>query len=809
MRPLTCMLSGLLFMAAPAQAQQPQPEKATEALTVRHIPNPSAGYLWRRPDKRVVYKWPYRTEVKNNLGVPLQITHFGFYCHENGKWVLENLPGPLYTNADFSNRYVDGDSTVEGWIPPGKVAVHAGNWNTWWPPAPPPCKWMYTAKDSAGNVYHAEEEIGLTPVFYRFHAGDDTAWANPEFDDSDWEQNQFVDFAYHNRPRRGWLRGALEVDSTLWNVPLGISIEYVGAVEFYLDGKLLYQIGNLGASIEDEQANLCCRGGPDPRIIIFPRPIRVTGATSRHVIAIRYSSFTLDLPVLSSWRPHLRFYISDHNEMTAQRENVRSKKTMHQMLLMGIFLAFALLHFLLYLFYPRFRANLYFAAFSVCAALFALFNLQDWFYITEAMPDFMWNLRLGNTMAALMFLFFIRFTYFLIYPKLPKTFFMFLLLGLVLTVWSWLRPFETGTYGAVAGMIGCAEILRVIITSRIKKHETLFEGSWIILLGLAQLAFVVAYQFLAFDLGVIKPMWDYIDFPTPFYAGLILMISMSVFLSRNFAQTNKNLEAQLIQVKALSEKTIQQERERAQLEAENARKTQELEEARQLQLAMLPKTVPKLPHLDIAVYSKPATEVGGDYYDFHLDGGGTLTIAIGDATGHGMKAGTLVSVTKGLFKSLAHEDSLPQILQKMSRALDSMNLGYLYMAMMLVKYQENKITISTAGMPPALRYNAAANQVEEILLKGLPLGGFPDFKYQQAEIEFRSGDTLVLMSDGLPEMFNEADEILDYPTMKKLVEEVAHASPQAIIDYLVATGEKWANGRPQEDDVTFVVVKMK
>lgn len=70
-------------------------------------------------------------------------------------------------------------------------------------------------------------------------------------------------------------------------------------------------------------------------------------------------------------------------------------------------------------------------------------------------------------------------------------------------------------------------------------------------------------------------------------------------------------------------------------------------------------------------------------------------------------------------------------------------------------------------------------------------------------------DTILLMSDGLPEMFNEADEILDYPTMKKLVEEVAPESPQAIIDYMIAAGEKWANGRPQEDDVTFVVMKIK
>jgi len=480
------------------------------------------------------------------------------------------------------------------------------------------------------------------------------------------------------------------------------------------------------------------------------------------------------------------------------------------MFLMGIFLAFALLHLLLFLFYPssRGRTNLYFAVFTTALALTVYFYFQHLF-TTDAEYYFFYRNFLLLTSATLCMLFGIRFAYLLIYPKLPKIFILFWVVGFGLTLWHWFRPFIIARYLPLFYAVCCVELIRVLAVSRIKKREILFEGSWIILLGLMPLALVGGYYFLATDeLGLVPVPWDFNEFPTPYYAALILLISMSVFLSRNFAQTNKNLEAQLIQVKALSEKTIQQERERAQLEAEHVRKTQELEEARQLQLAMLPKTVPKLPHLEIAVYSKPATEVGGDYYDFHLDGNGTLTVAIGDATGHGMKAGTLVSVTKGLFKSLAHEDSLPQILQKMSAALDSMTLGYLYMAMMLVKYQENKITISTAGMPPALLHKADLNHVDEILLKGLPLGRFPNFQYQQAEIEFRSGDTLVLMSDGLPEMFNDAGEILDYPMMKKLVEEIAHASPQAIIDYPVATGEKWANGRAQEDDVTFVVMKV-
>ena len=245
------------------------------------------------------------------------------------------------------------------------------------------------------------------------------------------------------------------------------------------------------------------------------------------------------------------------------------------------------------------------------------------------------------------------------------------------------------------------------------------------------------------------------------------------------------------------------------IQAENERKTRELEEARKLQLSMLPETVPKLPNLDIAVYSKPATEVGGDYYDFHMAGDGTLTIAIGDATGHGLNAGTMVGIVKGLFMSYANQAYIPDIFKKLSRTIECMNLGMLYMAMTLIKFKENKMKISAAGMPPAFVFRADSKKLEEILIKGPPLGGFPDFPYKQEEIELRPGDALVLMSDGLPERFNDAGETLDYPGAKKLVEEVANQSPQTIIDHLVEAGEKWSKGRPQDDDVTFVVIKNK
>jgi len=125
---------------------------------------------------------------------------------------------------------------------------------------------------------------------------------------------------------------------------------------------------------------------------------------------------------------------------------------------------------------------------------------------------------------------------------------------------------------------------------------------------------------------------------------------------------------------------------RAQLaETENERKTKELEEARQLQLSMLPKTLPQLPHFDIAVYMKTATEVGGDYYDFNVAMDGTLTIVIGDATGHGMRAGTMVTSAKSLFNSYADHPDIIFTFREMTRCIKQMQFQSLAMCLTMLR----------------------------------------------------------------------------------------------------------------------------
>jgi len=259
----------------------------------------------------------------------------------------------------------------------------------------------------------------------------------------------------------------------------------------------------------------------------------------------------------------------------------------------------------------------------------------------------------------------------------------------------------------------------------------------------------------------------------------------------------------------LIERTIEDARRRQELEAENEQRAHELEGARQLQLSMLPKSVPQLPHLDIETYMKPAAEVGGDYYDFHLADDGTLTVAVGDATGHGLKAGTVVTAMKSLFRTFAAEPEIVPVFNQSSRVLKEMNLRSLFMGLTMIKLSGRRLKVSSAGMPPMLIYRAETGLVEEVMIKAMPLGSITGYPYRERELTLGCGDVVVLMSDGLPERFNHAGEMFDYSRTMESLAEAAALAPREIIERLVSAGENWASGRPQDDDVTFVVLKMK
>ncbi|NIM13447.1 MAG: SpoIIE family protein phosphatase [Candidatus Aminicenantes bacterium] len=245
------------------------------------------------------------------------------------------------------------------------------------------------------------------------------------------------------------------------------------------------------------------------------------------------------------------------------------------------------------------------------------------------------------------------------------------------------------------------------------------------------------------------------------------------------------------------------------IKAENERKTHELEEARNFQLAMLPETIPDYPGLEIAAYLETAVEVGGDYYDFHLGENNALAIAVGDATGHGLKAATMVSVIKGLFCADEYQLDFKSFFQRVNHTIRHMRLKNLYMALTIMEIDKNHVQFSSAAMPPTLLYRAKHKKIEKFTLKGMPLGACPECNYQQREITLQKGDILLLYSDGLPELFNSKGEMFGYDRVERLFAEKTECKPQEIIHHLVKAGENWLQGKPQDDDITFVVIKCK
>ena len=239
---------------------------------------------------------------------------------------------------------------------------------------------------------------------------------------------------------------------------------------------------------------------------------------------------------------------------------------------------------------------------------------------------------------------------------------------------------------------------------------------------------------------------------------------------------------------------------------EEDRKNKELKAAQDLQRSMLPKQLPTRADLDIATYIRSSTEVGGDYYDFFEKEEGVLVSVCGDATGHGVASGMMVSITKTALNGLSTWK--PNImLNNLNAVIKKVDLGIIRMSLNVIEIGKNEFTLSSAAMPPIYFYNAKEGKLEEFSNNGLPLGSFRNEAYESESRKFRKGDVLVQFSDGLPEAPNLSDDLYDYERMKTLVENSCHLPAQEIINTLIKSVDEWMQGRPNPDDITLVVTK--
>lgn len=393
--------------------------------------------------------------------------------------------------------------------------------------------------------------------FWKFKSEDDTLFAQADYDDSAWDtlspqlDLSSLDEGIFNG--YGWFRLHIRIDSTLRDRPFALTMNQSGASEIYLNGQFINDVGTFSLDPELEKIRNSKRL---PILMQFDD-------TLNYVLAIRYSN-------LEAYINLKRFKHSDAGFLAEIVDPQVALTTLNETLpaiyliffLFCVFLILSFVHFLLFLFYRKQKSNLYYSAFMF---LFSVIIFSS--FLSNGVTEFpALKMRLSFFISILFPFFFlplIGFVYSLFLKKIPKIFWFTLGAGLVISILYYVNVSFIPTLYIGFVLLLWVEITRVIILAIKRK----FDGAWII--GAGILFFILFFTVIV--ILVIMFGGFNVDGSNPFAAVIALTllaailsipVSMSVYLARDFAQTNRNLQRQLEQVKILSAKTLEQEREK-------------------------------------------------------------------------------------------------------------------------------------------------------------------------------------------------------------------------------------------------------
>lgn len=633
---------------------------------------------------------------------------------------------------------------------------------------------------------------------WRFRFDDDMRYAASDYDHTDWEWISTTltdaDLAFHDWDGKGWFRKVVDVSPSLAGRPLALIADlHLGASEIYLNGRKEVELGRFHTDRNRTEIYL----HKEPMVIVFPEP-------GKHVLAVRFINPRFPETGRFLQEHGFRFLLADWEQYQREHYAFLSGWIGTNFFYIGILLAFSVIHFLLFLFYPKEKRNLYFSLFAGSLVLLTWFfyRLELASFTLETMDLF----RLIAAAEILVLVLAVRFTHSIDKEFTPPFANGIFGAGLFAAAIFWFIPGLMPLVRELIIILLIVEILRVLFLMVRRKRR----GAWVLGIGL--------FFFLIGIISGILASFQLlnVNVQTVNMAGSgLLILSVSIFLSREFALTQSNLEKKLTEVKELSERTLRQEKiskeqeiEKRLLEEANERKSRELEEARALQISMLPKKLPDVEPYDMAVYMQTATEVGGDYYDYSLGKNGSFVLAVGDATGHGLKSGIMVAAAKSYFHTLVHQSDLLTMLRKISQGLRNLNMRLMYMGLIVAEGKGRKLNLASAGMPPAIHYSASRNKTQLIRLKGLPLGGKAAFPYSQQQVEMGDGDCLLLMSDGLIELFNREREQLGVERVREVLQNSTGYSAADLISRLRELADNWMAGNSPDDDITLMVLKI-
>lgn len=620
------------------------------------------------------------------------------------------------------------------------------------------------------SLIAGREPVASLDGLWRFHTGDDPAWASPDFDDSQWtllrSDQDWGKQGYLGLKGLAWYRFRVVVPED--SGPLSLLLPRILTnYELYADGM---RMGGCGAMPPHPEGRFCTPG-------VFVLPAEAYDSSRTITIALRvwqqasWSSYTGGGPTATSYigatpllRTMLQSSLDGYIHSAMQEYFLALLETLGGLVSLALFL-----------FRRREREYLWFGCMMLLGAAGVAHEIHRALHGATIRGYYRYESLLNNfgKFAA------IAFYYRLLHGRRS---------------WLLYTALAGLTLGTVANLLfslpNARDYVRVPVVDAVIFIALLPYVVWVLVLllrraqeRLADARLLLAPVLLLYGNSLVRSIivmsfqfgWqhrigrqDFAVLSQPFpvnsdsLASFLFLIAMLAILVNRFARTRRDEE----------------------------RYASEIEAARTVQQVLIPEAIPSVRGFAIESVYKPASEVGGDFFQILPTADGGVLATIGDVSGKGMPAAMTVSLLVGTFRTLAHYTQSPgAILAAMNQRMLARSSGGFTTCLVLRVDADGTLTIANAGHLPPYQ-----NGEELPVPGGFPLGLVAGAGYEEKLFETAPGDRLTFVSDGVVEARNAKGELLGFERMAALTKQCAEAIAEA--------AQSWG----QEDDITVLTV---
>src|SRR6266404_4220235 len=254
--------------------------------------------------------------------------------------------------------------------------------------------------------------------------------------------------------------------------------------------------------------------------------------------------------------------------------------------------------------------------------------------------------------------------------------------------------------------------------------------------------------------------------------------------------------------------------ENARLYEEIARQERRLERdlalARELQMRLLPQSLPKIPNLEVSAKFRPARAIGGDLYDFVNYSQSRLGMVIGDVSGKGAPAAIYAALVSGILRSHAPIEPGPaEMLSAVNLSLAERRIAAQFVSIIYAVWDDERRTllVANSGLPRPIYCHDG--KIEFIEATGLPLGLFDEADYDEFSFKAKPGDLFVFYSDGILDARNRDGRSFGRERVEEIVLGCLTQSADCVVNNIFKAVTEHAEGVDTFDDQTVVAIKVK